>query len=113
MPVIHILKTIDNDYYGIRGLRLLTAVTRRRGSCWNLKPRPCHGQSLHVSLWAVRRMDHLRGGIAAEAILMIPARTSGERRVEELFEKITETIIAVENNRRLTGDSDRRARDSR
>ncbi|RPI94769.1 MAG: 6-phosphofructokinase, partial [Spirochaetales bacterium] len=107
-PVIHIPKTIDNDYYGIPWtFGYWTAVNTAQTAMLNLK---ADAQATD-SFFMVELMGRKAGwvtyaaGIAAEAILMIALEDIEEDvlDVEALAERIADTIIARENNRRPYG----------
>lgn len=107
-PVIHIPKTIDNDYYGIPWtFGYWTAVNTAQTAMLNLK---ADAQATD-SFFLVELMGRKAGwvtyaaGIAAEAILMIALEDIEEDvlDVEGLAERIADTIIARENNRRPYG----------
>ncbi|HQQ51159.1 MAG TPA: 6-phosphofructokinase [Spirochaetota bacterium] len=107
-PVIHIPKTIDNDYYGIPWtFGYWTAVDTAQKSILNLK---ADAQSTD-SFFIVELMGRKAGwityaaGIAAEAIMMIAAEDIEEDvlDLEVLVDKITNVILARENNRRPYG----------
>ncbi len=107
-PVIHIPKTIDNDYYGIPWtFGYWTAVNTAQTAMLNLK---ADAQATD-SFFLVELMGRKAGwvtyaaGIAAEAILMIALEDIEDDvlDVEGLAERIADTIIARENNRRPYG----------
>ncbi|MGV7928977.1 MAG: 6-phosphofructokinase [Spirochaetota bacterium] len=107
-PVIHIPKTIDNDYYGIPWtFGYWTAVNTAQTAMLNLK---ADAQATD-SFFLVELMGRKAGwvtyaaGIAAEAILMIALEDIEDEvlDVEGLAERIADTIIARENNRRPYG----------
>ena len=108
MPVIHIPKTIDNDYYGIPWtFGYWTAVDAAQKIMLNLKADAQATDSFFIVELMGRKAGWITyaAGIAAEAILMISGEDieKDEMDVDELAEKITETIIARENNRRPYG----------
>ncbi len=107
-PVIHIPKTIDNDYYGIPWtFGYWTAVNTAQNIMLNLK---ADAQATD-SFFMVELMGRKAGwityaaGIAAEAIVMIAAEDIEEDvlDVDVLAERIADVIIARENNRRPYG----------
>ncbi|HSV96311.1 MAG TPA: 6-phosphofructokinase [Spirochaetota bacterium] len=107
-PVIHIPKTIDNDYYGIPWtFGYWTAVNTAQTAMLNLK---ADAQATD-SFFLVELMGRKAGwvtyaaGIAAEAILMIALEDIEDAvlDVDGLAERIADTIIARENNRRPYG----------
>ncbi len=108
LPIIHIPKTIDNDYFGIPWtFGYWTAVDTAQKIMLNLKADAQATDSFFIVELMGRKAGWLTyaAGIAAEAIMMISAEDiSGDvLDMEDICEKITETIIARENNRRPYG----------
>ncbi|HQO03455.1 MAG TPA: 6-phosphofructokinase [Spirochaetota bacterium] len=108
LPIIHIPKTIDNDYYGIPWtFGYWTAVDAAQKIMLNLR---ADAQATD-SFFLVELMGRKAGwityaaGIAAEAIMMISTEDypGDSIDLEELAERITDVIIARENNRRPYG----------
>lgn len=108
MPIIHIPKTIDNDYYGIAWtFGYWTAVDTAQKIMLNLKADAQATDSFFIVELMGRKAGWITyaAGIAAEAILMISSEDieSDVMNIDEIVEKITDTIIARENNRRPYG----------
>ncbi len=107
-PVIHIPKTIDNDYYGIPWtFGYWTAVDTAQKIMLNLRADAQATDSFFIVELMGRKAGWITyaAGIAAEAILMISGEDidSDEIYIDEIAGKITRTIIARENNRRPYG----------
>ncbi|HOW81858.1 MAG TPA: 6-phosphofructokinase [Spirochaetota bacterium] len=107
-PVIHIPKTIDNDYYGIAWtFGYWTAVDVAQKILLNLK---ADAQSTD-SYFIVELMGRKAGwityaaGVAAESILMISSEDiEGDTLdLDELGEKIADVILSRENDRKPYG----------
>ncbi len=108
LPIIHIPKTIDNDYFGIPWtFGYWTAVDTAQKIMLNLK---ADAQATD-SFFLVELMGRKAGwityaaGIAAEAIMMIsnedvPGDTMD---IDAMADRIASVIIARENNRRPYG----------
>ena len=108
MPIIHIPKTIDNDYFGIPWtFGYWTAVDTAQKIILNLKADAQATDSFFIVELMGRKAGWITyaAGIAAEAIMMISGEDieSDEMDVDEIAGKITDTIIARENNRRPYG----------
>nr|HPI23581.1 6-phosphofructokinase [Spirochaetota bacterium] len=108
LPVIHIPKTIDNDYYGIPWtFGYWTAVDAAQRVMLNLKADAQATDSFFIVELMGRKAGWITyaAGIAAEAILMISAEDieGDEMNVDDIVEKITDVIIARENNRKPYG----------
>ncbi len=107
-PVIHIPKTIDNDYYGIPWtFGYWTAVNTAQTIMLNLKADAQATDSFFVVELMGRKAGWITyaAGIAAEAIMMIALEDVEEDiiDIDALAERIADTIIARENNRRPYG----------
>ena len=108
-PVIHIPKTIDNDYYGIPWtFGYWTAVDVAQKILLNLKADAQATDSFFiVELMGqeIRAGSPTPPGIASEAILMISSEDIEEEVVnlEQLVERITDVIIARENDQKPYG----------
>ena len=107
-PVIHIPKTIDNDYYGIPWtFGYWTAVDVAQKILLNLKADAQATDSFFIVELMGRKSGWITyaAGIAAEAILMISAEDIEEDVVnlEQMVEKITDIIIARENDQKPYG----------
>lgn len=108
LPVIHIPKTIDNDYYGIPWtFGYWTAVDVAQKIMLNLKADAQATDSFFIVELMGRKSGWLTyaAGIAAEAILMISAEDIDEEMLDldKLVERITEVIIARENDKKPYG----------
>ncbi len=108
MPIIHIPKTIDNDYFGIPWtFGYWTAVDTAQKIILNLKADAQATDSFFIVELMGRKAGWITyaAGISAEAIMMISGEDieGDEMDVDEIAGKITETIIARENNRRPYG----------
>jgi len=107
-PVIHIPKTIDNDYYGIPWtFGYWTAVDYAQKSLLNLKADAQATDSFFIVELMGRKAGWITyaAGIAAEAILMISAEDiQGDiLDFDKLSEDIADIIIARENERQPYG----------
>jgi ATP-dependent phosphofructokinase / diphosphate-dependent phosphofructokinase len=107
-PVIHIPKTIDNDYYGIPWtFGYWTAVNSAQIEMLNIKADAQATDSFFIVELMGRKAGWLTyaAGIAAEAILMIGLEDIEDEvlDMDALAERIADTIIARENNRRPYG----------
>jgi ATP-dependent phosphofructokinase / diphosphate-dependent phosphofructokinase len=107
-PIIHIPKTIDNDYYGIPWtFGYWTAVDAAQKNILNLKADAQATDSFFIVELMGRKAGWITyaAGIAAEAIMMVAAEDiPGDiLDIDQLVEDITNTIIARENNRRPYG----------
>jgi 6-phosphofructokinase 1 len=107
-PVIHIPKTIDNDYYGIPWtFGYWTAVNSAQTEMLNLKADAQATDSFFIVELMGRKAGWITyaAGISAEAIMMLALEDIEEDLIDidALAEKIAETIIARENNRRPYG----------
>jgi len=108
LPVIHIPKTIDNDYYGIPWtFGYWTAVDTAHKILLNLK----YDAQATDSYYFVELMGRKAGwityaaGIAAESILMISAEDITEKilDVDGLADKLSDAIIEREKDHRPYG----------
>lgn len=107
-PVIHIPKTIDNDYYGIPWtFGYWTAVDVAQKILLNLKADAQATDSFFIVELMGRKSGWITyaAGIASEAILMISSEDIEESvlNLEQLVEKITDIIIARENDQKPYG----------
>jgi ATP-dependent phosphofructokinase / diphosphate-dependent phosphofructokinase len=107
-PVIHIPKTIDNDYYGIPWtFGFWTAVNTAQSMMLNLKADAQAADSFFVVELMGRKSGWITyaAGIAAEAIVMIALEDIKEDELDlvDLCERIADTIIARQNSRRPYG----------
>jgi 6-phosphofructokinase len=107
-PVIHIPKTIDNDYYGIAWtFGYWTAVDVAQKILLNLKADAQATDSYFIVELMGRKSGWITyaAGIAAEAILMISAEdiTGDVLNLENLVDNITEVIISRENDMKPYG----------
>jgi len=107
-PVIHIPKTIDNDYYGIPWtFGYWTAVDTAQKIMLNLKADAQATDSFFIVELMGRKAGWITyaAGIAAEAILMISAEDiEGDVvNLEHLVERITDVIITRENDHKPYG----------
>lgn len=107
-PIIHIPKTIDNDYYGIPWtFGYWTAVDSAQKTILNLKADAQATDSFFIVELMGRKAGWITyaAGIAAEAIMMVAAEDipGDTLDLDQLVEDITNTIIARENNRRPYG----------
>ncbi len=107
-PVIHIPKTIDNDYYGIPWtFGYWTAVNSAQLEILNLKADAQATDSFFIVELMGRKAGWITyaAGIAAEAIMMLALEDIKEEFLDlnAIAEKITETMIQRENNRRPYG----------
>jgi 6-phosphofructokinase len=108
LPVIHIPKTIDNDYFGIPWtFGYWTAVDAAHNIMLDLKADAQSTDSFFIIELMGRKAGWITyaAGIAAEAIMMISAEDIEDDilEVDEMVERITDVIIARENNRRPYG----------
>src|SRR5271157_848964 len=102
-PVIHIPKTIDNDYYGIAWtLGYWTAVDVAQKILLNLIADAQATDSFYIVELMGRKSGWITyaSGIAAEAILMISAEdiTGATLNLDELVDRIADVIISREND---------------
>jgi ATP-dependent phosphofructokinase / diphosphate-dependent phosphofructokinase len=107
-PVIHIPKTIDNDYYGIPWtFGYWTAVDVAQKILLNLKADAQATDSFFIVELMGRKSGWITyaSGIASEAILMISSEDIEEEVVNlmHLVEKITDVIITRENDHKPYG----------
>ncbi|MBN1495297.1 MAG: 6-phosphofructokinase [Spirochaetes bacterium] len=107
-PVIHIPKTIDNDYYGIPWtFGYWTAVDVAQKILLNLKADAQATDSFFIVELMGRKSGWITyaAGIASEAILMISAEDiEGDVvNLEHLVERITDVIITRENDHKPYG----------
>jgi 6-phosphofructokinase 1 len=107
-PVIHIPKTIDNDYYGIPWtFGYWTAVNTAQNVMLNLKADAQATDSFFIIELMGRKAGWITyaAGIAAEAILMLALEDieEDELDIDALAERIADVVIARENNRRPYG----------
>lgn len=107
-PVIHIPKTIDNDYYGIPWtFGYWTAVDVAQKILLNLKADAQATDSFFIVELMGRKSGWITyaSGIAAEAILMISSEDIEEDVVNlgQLVERITDVIITRENDHKPYG----------
>lgn len=107
-PVIHIPKTIDNDYYGIPWtFGYWTAVDTAQKMILNLKADAQATDSFFIVELMGRKAGWITyaAGIAAESIMMIAAEDIDDDvlNIEVLVDKITNVILSRENNRRPYG----------
>ncbi len=107
-PIIHIPKTIDNDYFGIPWtFGYWTAVDAAQKNMLNLKADAQATDSFFIVELMGRKAGWITyaAGIAAEAIMMVAAEDipGDTLDIDQLVEDITNTIIARENNRRPYG----------
>ncbi len=108
LPVIHIPKTIDNDYFGIPWtFGYWTAVDTAQKIMLNLKADAQATDSFFIVEMMGRKAGWITyaAGIAAEAIMMVSTEDFSGRDLDldELAERMTDVIIARENNRRPYG----------
>jgi len=108
LPVIHIPKTIDNDYYGIPWtFGYWTAVDVAQKIMLNLKADAQATDSFFIVELMGRKSGWLTyaAGIAAEAIVMISAEDIDEEvlDIEKLVDRITDVIITRENDKKPYG----------
>lgn len=102
-PVIHIPKTIDNDYYGIPWtFGYWTAVDVAQKALLNLRADAQATDSFFIAEMMGRKAGWITyaAGVAAEAILMMSAEdVPGEHfDIDDLAEKIAETVISRERD---------------
>jgi len=107
-PVIHIPKTIDNDYYGIAWtFGYWTAVDVAQKILLNLKADAQATDSFFIVELMGRKSGWITyaAGIASESILMISAEDVKGKIVDldVLAEKISDTIISRENDKKPFG----------
>ncbi len=107
-PVIHIPKTIDNDYYGIPWtFGYWTAVGTAQTILLNLKADAQATDSFFIVELMGRKAGWITyaAGIASECILMISAEDVKEDTVDfdDLVDKITDVIIQRENDKNPYG----------
>jgi 6-phosphofructokinase 1 len=107
-PVIHIPKTIDNDYYGIPWtFGYWTAVDVAQKILLNLKADAQATDSFFIVELMGRKSGWITyaAGIASEAILMISSEDIEEEVVnlDHLVERITDVIITRENDQKPYG----------
>ena len=107
-PVIHIPKTIDNDYYGIPWtFGYWTAVDVAQKIILNLKADAQATDSFFIVELMGRKSGWITyaSGIAAEAIIMISSEDiPGETvNLEQMVERITDVIISRENDMKPYG----------
>lgn len=107
-PIIHIPKTIDNDYYGIPWtFGYWTAVNTAQTIMLNLKADAQATDSFFIVELMGRKAGWITyaAGIAAEAIMMVALEDVEEDvlDLDGLAERIADTVIARENNRRPYG----------
>ncbi len=107
-PVIHIPKTIDNDYYGIPWtFGYWTAVETAHQILLNLKADAQATDSFFIVELMGRKAGWITyaAGIAGESILMISAEdVKGESLdLHDLVDRITEVIITRENDQKPYG----------
>ena len=98
-PVIHIPKTIDNDYYGIPWtFGYWTAVDTAQKIMLNLKADAQATESFYIVELMGRKAGWITyaAGIAAEAIMMLSSEdVDGEKMdVDTICEKIADVLIA-------------------
>lgn len=108
LPLIHIPKTIDNDYFGIPWtFGYWTAVDAAHNIMLDLKADAQATDSFFIIELMGRKAGWITyaAGIAAEAIMMISSEDIEDDilDVDEMTERITDVIIARENNRRPYG----------
>lgn len=108
LPIIHIPKTIDNDYYGIPWtFGYWTAVDVAQKILLNLKADAQATDSFFIVELMGRKAGWITyaAGIASEAILMISAEDiEGEALdLDDLGEKIADVIISRENDKKPYG----------
>jgi len=107
-PVIHIPKTIDNDYYGIPWtFGYWTAVDAAQKILLNLKADAQATDSFFVVELMGRKAGWITyaAGVASECIMMISAEDiKGDvLDFDELIENVTDLIISRENDRNPYG----------
>ena len=107
-PVIHIPKTIDNDYYGIAWtFGYWTAVDVAQKILLNLMADAQATDSFYIVELMGRKSGWITyaSGIAAEAILMISAEDiiGDTLNLEELADRIADVIISRENDMKPYG----------
>jgi 6-phosphofructokinase 1 len=107
-PVIHIPKTIDNDYYGIPWtFGYWTAVDTAQKIMLNLKADAQATDSFFIVELMGRKAGWITyaAGIASEAILMISAEdVPGDTLdLHDMVDRITEVIIQRENDQKPYG----------
>ncbi len=107
-PVIHIPKTIDNDYYGIPWtFGYWSAVDVAHKILLNLKADAQATDSFFITELMGRKAGWITyaAGVAGEAILMISAEDiKGEFvDIDELVEQITDVIIEREHSKKPYG----------
>ncbi|OHD66370.1 MAG: hypothetical protein A2176_07775 [Spirochaetes bacterium RBG_13_51_14] len=107
-PVIHIPKTIDNDYYGIPWtFGYWTAVDVAQKIMLNLKADAQATDSFFVVELMGRKSGWITyaAGIASEAIIMISAEdvTGDVLNLEHMVDKIADVIVARENDQKPYG----------
>ncbi len=107
-PVIHIPKTIDNDYYGIPWtFGYWTAVATAQTILLNLKADAQATDSFYMVELMGRKAGWITyaAGIASECILMISAEDVKDDvvDVEDLADKISDVIIQRENEKNPFG----------
>ncbi len=108
LPIIHIPKTIDNDYYGIPWtFGYWTAVDAAHNIMLDLKADAQATDSFHIIELMGRKAGWITyaAGIAAEAIMMISSEDIQDEilDVDAMASRLTDVIIARENNRRPYG----------
>jgi ATP-dependent phosphofructokinase / diphosphate-dependent phosphofructokinase len=107
-PVIHIPKTIDNDYYGIPWtFGYWTAVDVAQKILLNLKADAQATDSFFVVELMGRKSGWITyaAGISSESILMISAEdvTGDTVNLEQMVDRITDAIIARESEQKPYG----------
>ncbi len=107
-PVIHIPKTIDNDYYGIPWtFGYWTAVDAAQKILLNLRADAQATDSFFIAEVMGRKAGWIAyaAGIASEAIAMVSAEDILENDLDpdSLAEKITDLIIMRQNRKRPFG----------
>ncbi len=98
MPIIHIPKTIDNDYYGIPWtFGYWTAVDTAQKIMLNLKADAQATESFYIVELMGRKAGWITyaAGIASEAIMMLSTEDIGEdvMDVEKVSEKIADVVL--------------------
>jgi len=107
-PVIHIPKTIDNDYYGIPWtFGYWTAVDTAQSILLNLKADAQATDSFFIVELMGRKAGWITyaAGVASECIQMISAEdvNDSEMNLDDLVEGITDVIIQRENDKNPYG----------
>ncbi len=107
-PVIHIPKTIDNDYYGIPWtFGYWTAVNTAQAILLNLKADAQATDSFFIVELMGRKAGWITyaAGVASECIQMISAEdvNDSEMNLDDLVEGITDVIIQRENDKNPYG----------